>query len=389
MKYVFLILFYLTLTSCTADTIKITSTEDPNISISIPEDWHNFSKADLEHYFRLNYRGEKLGLYLQSIDGLNFAISKYGRDFTRPLPAITSRKIPHYKLMSSRKHLELIAKSSVEQNVNGKLESEITNVTVQNGDKYLTQKYSYDVNEGKETLRELCIIYLINKNNYTYIFEIQFLEDESIVTEKEMLEVINSVEVKNIPYTPPQISKLGTFHNNMYQNSFFPFTVQFSERLHLITAEQFKKLNDISFTLIKNKVMIEEMKNTTFNSEVLFSLSMYSPDLPVPSNPSLVCYSVNLRGLPHIKNGGDFLKVYQSGAKAIHDSFKPTNEINRVEINDVIFNQFNSTLLINNRNIKQSTYSIVIKEHAINCVLTYTKNENKKILEDVVKSFIF
>lgn len=190
----------------------------------------------------------------------------------------------------------------------------------------------------------------------------------------------------------PNAFDYGKVENNKYSNSYFDFSLSVPEKWFVQSKEETDRLMNQGKDILAgdDKNLKAVLNASDINSAYLLTVFQFQVGSPVDFNPSFMVIAENLKSFPGIKNGSDYLfqtrrllKQSQLVYNQLDAEFKPETIASKE------FYTMNSTMNYMGVVIKQKYYSAIIKGFSFNIIVSYVTDEQKAILDAVLRSLKF
>jgi hypothetical protein len=183
----------------------------------------------------------------------------------------------------------------------------------------------------------------------------------------------------------------GTISNSVYHNNYLGFSVTIPTNWSLQDQEAQRQLarKGLSMVAGDDKNLNAALKASELQSLNLFGAFKYPRGAPVTNNPAVMAVAENVRQLPGIQRGKDYLfhakQLLQSGQIAI--SF-PT-EIYTERVNGVDFDVMDVELSVGSRTVKEKYYATIRKGYALSLVFVSGSDQEEPIEKKVLETIVF
>ncbi len=181
----------------------------------------------------------------------------------------------------------------------------------------------------------------------------------------------------------------GRVENGVYQNAYFGFTIQLPVDWVVQSREQTENLASTGKKLVAgdDENLKAVMKASEVNIANLLAVFQYELGSPVEYNPNVMIVAENIKNVPGIKKGSDYLfqarRLLQQG-QFKYDYLSET--FDNEKINGTEFYKMDAHLNYAGLEIKQMYYSTVLKGFSFNVIVSYVSDEQKKILLESLNS---
>lgn len=184
----------------------------------------------------------------------------------------------------------------------------------------------------------------------------------------------------------------GYVENDIYTNEFFGATVNLPEAWIVQSKEQVENISNTGKNLIAgdNDNLKAAIKASEINSVNLLAAFENELGAAVDYNPSIMIIAENIKNLPGIKNGSDYLfqarRLIQQG-QVKYDYLSENFE--REIINETEFYKMKAEINYMGIEINQIYYSSIIKGFSFNVIISYVSDEQKEVLLKSLNSLKF
>lgn len=175
----------------------------------------------------------------------------------------------------------------------------------------------------------------------------------------------------------------GIVANGRYTNRFFGIEMTLPQDWVVQSREQVDRMNQLGKDLFtgddaKLKAVV---KASQVNSATLLTLFKYEKGSPVTYNANMLIIAENIKNLPGIKSGKDYL--FQAHRVLEMGQFKydhVDSEFAKETINGIEFYKMNAEVTYMGIKITQTYYSTVINKFAFSFIISYASDEQKNEL---------
>ena len=204
--------------------------------------------------------------------------------------------------------------------------------------------------------------------------------------------LISLIAITGYSQTRPDNFDYGHVKDNKYVNSFFNCELTIPTDWIVQSKEQIETISKKGKELITgdDTNMKAMMKASEVNSANLLSLFQYERGAPVDYNSNISIVAENVKSLPGIKSGSDYLfqvKKMLGLSKIKFDTIAP--DFKKEIINNTVFYKMDTGISIMGINIKQSYYSTIVNGFSFSIVMSYTDEEQKNTLLESIQSLQF
>lgn len=184
----------------------------------------------------------------------------------------------------------------------------------------------------------------------------------------------------------------GSVTKNIYENEFFKFKIKLPKDWVVQSKEQTDMLMEAGKKMVleENKDLEKYFKVSEIKTVYLLTVFQYELGYPAEFNPSILIMAENLRAVPGIKNGKDYLFHAKKLLKYSQpDAMILTNEFEKIVIDNVDFYKLEIVNKLMDIEVKQIYLSTIINGFSFNLIYTYSNDEEKEILLNSVNSMVF
>ncbi|GJQ61029.1 MAG: hypothetical protein SCALA702_00820 [Melioribacteraceae bacterium] len=184
----------------------------------------------------------------------------------------------------------------------------------------------------------------------------------------------------------------GSIENGVYSNTFFDFSIILPENWVVQSREQIDKIAEQGKDIIvgEDENLKAIVKATEINTANLLGVFQFELGSAVEYNPNIMIISENLKNMPGIKKGSDYL--FQAKRLLQQSQFKYdyiSDELLKETINGTDFYKMDTGINYMGMEIKQTYYSTVLKGFAINIIVSYINEEQRKVISKSLNSLVF
>jgi hypothetical protein len=183
----------------------------------------------------------------------------------------------------------------------------------------------------------------------------------------------------------------GEIKDSVYRNNYFGLSLTLPQDWIVQNREFFKKTIEVGAEAITGtdenmKVAFDAAK---LNIVPLFAVSKHEAGAPVDSNPNINTLAERIHLAPGIKKGTDYLFHTRKFMEGSAMKFTFPSETQAITIGGREFGVMEVEMNMGPARLKQKHYATVLKGYALQFVITYTKEEELPILEQVIHSSKF
>jgi hypothetical protein len=182
----------------------------------------------------------------------------------------------------------------------------------------------------------------------------------------------------------------GTIENSVYKNKYFGLTISIPAEWSIQDQESLQRIMKTGTEVVagedKNlKAVIKAAELQTVN---LFFAFKHPLGTPVAFNPSIACVAERISQMPGIKRGKDYhfhaRKLFESSQMDV--SFP--RDISTDKLGDVDFDIMYVQMELPGNTVQQEYYATVMKGYALTFVVSFTNEEDKAVLGEVLNSIV-
>lgn len=181
---------------------------------------------------------------------------------------------------------------------------------------------------------------------------------------------------------------LGTLSGSKYTNDFFGFSITFPKDWYIASRDDLIAINNLSADLI-NKESGNKIDLSAQQILPLFLSSTKDPLKEPGSNPSINANAENLSAAAGtIKAPKDYINLFQQTVKS--QGFDMTfGEVQSITVDGVEFAKIDTVLNMSGVKVTQTVFAAIKNGYALNCIMTYYSDNDKKTLEDIFNTLDF
>jgi len=190
----------------------------------------------------------------------------------------------------------------------------------------------------------------------------------------------------------PKSFDYGNVENNVYSNSYFGFTVDVPEQWIVQSKEQNEQLMNLGKEMIAgdDKSMKAVLNASEVNVANLLTVFKYELGSPVDYNPSYMLIGENVMKAPGVKTGSDY---FFNARRIMQQSQTPYKHIDEEytlkNLGGKDFYVMNTEIEYMGVSIYQAYYSRIDNGFALIMIISYTTDDEKDELENVIGSLSF
>lgn len=184
----------------------------------------------------------------------------------------------------------------------------------------------------------------------------------------------------------------GQVKDNKYVNSYFDCELSIPTDWIVQTKEQMEAISNKGKELIAgdDSNMKAMIKTSEINSATLLSVFQFERGAPVDYNSSISIVAENVKNLPGIKTGSEYLFQVRKMLELSKIKFDSIDtDFKKDIINNTVFYKMDTGITMMGIKIKQSYYSTIVNGFSFSIVMSYTDEEQKNILLQSINSLKF
>lgn len=194
---------------------------------------------------------------------------------------------------------------------------------------------------------------------------------------------------------PPQLKynfDFGEVENNQYSNEFFQCTIDLLPDWVIQSRDEMEKLQDLGTEIIAgdDKKLERQLKASDIRSAKLITVFKYEIGTATEFNPNISIVAENIKYSSNIRSGEDYLNhsrklMEQSQFK--YDSI--STDFDKVDFSGIIFSRMYTSVIYMEIPIRQEYFSTVMNGFSFNIVISYSSNEQKNELNEMLGTLRF
>lgn len=180
----------------------------------------------------------------------------------------------------------------------------------------------------------------------------------------------------------------GKVVNGTYINKYFKISINLPKDWKVQskeTQEQLTKRGEQA-AFGDNESLKAQIKASEVNTAQLLMVSKYEVGSPVESNPSFIAIAENIKGLPGIKDGKDYLFHVKKLLGQTQLNYIIKDGFEKQTIAGHEFYILSAQINANGKVMTQNYFSTLIDGFCFSFVTTYTSEDENKELMDVIKA---
>jgi hypothetical protein len=184
----------------------------------------------------------------------------------------------------------------------------------------------------------------------------------------------------------------GKVEGSVYRNEYLGFTLRIPSDWSVQDrkAQEEQRRTGEKMLSGDNKSMQAMFESGASRTVDLIMLFKYPPGSPVSFNPNIAGVAENVAHAPGIRTGGDYLFHYRRVLQASQAKFSFTRDVYTETIGGAEFHVLTTeTSPLPATVVKQEHYATVRKGYVVVLVLSFTTDEERKALRDVLDTGVF
>ena len=184
----------------------------------------------------------------------------------------------------------------------------------------------------------------------------------------------------------------GTIDDRTYSNQFFHCKLTVPDHWHVQTKAQNEELMQKGAELVagQNENLKEVLDENLIRVANLLSVFKYKVGSNLGFNANIVMIAENVKQVPTIKNGKDYLKA--SKLLLEKSAFKYdyiSEEYELLMLGGKPFYTMQANMLIENAKINQVYFACILRGFALTFVITYQNEKDQETLSNILNSLEF
>ena len=184
---------------------------------------------------------------------------------------------------------------------------------------------------------------------------------------------------------------LGTMNGTTYSNDYFNMTIEIPENWTILSEDEKKDLMNKGMEIVAgdDKDFEEALKNNEYRNVYLISTYKYPLNTETTSNANFMSTAEKLSFFQGVKNGKDYLEEAKKLLGGTEMSYKFEKEIYNEKVGNKDFYVLETYIEAGEMRVSQKYYARVEKGYSLNFILTYTNDNEKKDVEDILNTVKF
>lgn len=183
----------------------------------------------------------------------------------------------------------------------------------------------------------------------------------------------------------------GTVENGVYRNKYFGMSITIPPDWSIPDRASMKEIVKAGGRVVSgdNQKLKTLTKAAELQSVNLFAASKHPAGSAVVPNPSVICMAERVRHMPGIKRGRDYHFHFKRLLEASPLEVKFPKDVFSETLNGVEFDILCIEISMPTMTIKQEQYVAIIRGYALGLGITYTTEEEKSSLKEILNSVSF
>ena len=190
----------------------------------------------------------------------------------------------------------------------------------------------------------------------------------------------------------PENFDYGKIENGVYSNSYFNFEIPVPDKWVVQSKEQVEQIKKAGQDLIteKNKEIGSLVKTSDVRTAILLTAFKNRTDTFMGQfNSSFMILSENLGSISGIKTGKDYLLHAKGLMQQSGMAYKFPSGIYSEKVGNREFDVMDVVMTVKEMEVQQSYYSVIDKKFALNIIISFIGDEQKKELINIINNIRF
>lgn len=190
---------------------------------------------------------------------------------------------------------------------------------------------------------------------------------------------------------PAEEIDLGTMEGTKYSNEYFNMTLEVPESWSLLNKDEKKELMDKGMELVAgdDKNFEKQLKNSEYRSVYLISAYKHPLNTQVDFNPNFMSIAEKISFYQGVKDGKKYLEESKKLLEKTEVPYKFEKDIYSEKVGDKDFYVMETFIEVGDIKITQEYYSRIDKGYALNFILSYSGEDDKKAVKDILGTVKF
>lgn len=190
---------------------------------------------------------------------------------------------------------------------------------------------------------------------------------------------------------PAEEIDLGTMEGTTYSNEYFKMTLEVPESWSVLNEDEKKELMDKGMELVAgdDKDFEKQLKNSEYRSVYLISAYKHPLNTQVDFNPNIMSIAEKISFYQGVKDGKEYLEESKKLLEKTEVPYKFEKDIYSEKVGDKDFYVMETFIEVGDMKITQEYYSRIDKGYALNFILSYSSEDDKKAVEDILATVKF
>lgn len=190
---------------------------------------------------------------------------------------------------------------------------------------------------------------------------------------------------------PAEEIDLGTMEGMIYSNEYFNMTLEVPESWSVLNEDEKKELMDKGMELVTgdDKDFEKQIKNSEYRSVYLISAYKHPLNTQVDFNPNFMSLAEKISFYQGVKDGKKYLEESKKMLEKTQVPYKFEKDIYIEKVGNKDFYVMETYIEVGEMKVTQEYYSRIEKGYALNFILSYSNEEDKKAVKDTLSTVKF
>jgi len=184
---------------------------------------------------------------------------------------------------------------------------------------------------------------------------------------------------------------LGTMEGTKYSNEYFNMTLELPESWTVLSEDEKKELMNEGREVVagENKDFEEALRNNEFRSVYLISTYKHPLNTEVDFNTNFMSLAEKLSFFQNVKDGKGYLEESKKLLEKTQVPYIFEKDISTEKVGNKDFYVMETYIEAGEMRVTQKYYSIIEKGYALSFILSYSNDEDKKAVQDILNTVKF
>ncbi|GLR19953.1 hypothetical protein [Portibacter lacus] len=189
----------------------------------------------------------------------------------------------------------------------------------------------------------------------------------------------------------PETFDFGTTESDSYQNDFFKMEITFDSTWVIQDRRQMNSLVKTGGEIVAgdDEMLKSVVKASMVNTAYLLTIFKYEVGAPVEFNPSFLVVAENTINFPGIKKGSDYLFHSKKLLQQSQVPYTFDKDIFQQQVGSIEFYVMEAKVDYLGNTIVQDYMTAVINGFSLTFILSYTNEDEKSELYDILEHIMF